>query len=187
VRPDQRAYVDELERLNRLAIERSVMTSVFMHLFTAGCKLPMSREVKITISVLVAVSVWFLSCAGDRAISTMPPSETVCWFVSDGATYDSQSVELEAVIRSDGLEHLMLFDNDCPAIGLPVEVSAVVAGQPEVKDLLRRVYVGAMRGEEAEVAGIFIGRVAYRPGDVPAVVLKLENVRDIRVLSTKDQ
>lgn len=128
--------------------------------------------------ILLAVTIGCSTTGPPRRVGApVPDGDTVCTVLSAGAAFRDESVMLKSIIKSDGLEYLMLVDAGCPWSGLPVQVAA--ERDPKVDELLRHVYGAAMRQEDTEIRADFIGYIDYRPGEVPSVVLKLKSVRNV--------
>lgn len=123
------------------------------------------------------------ACLGSTTPAVIPrPAvlhESLCWLLADPDAYNGRVVEVRAGIRSDGIEHVQLVDDECSGMALPVETSAPYSSDPRISEVITRAYQRAMRSSPQPISATFTGIVRHQPGSIPAVVFHLTSVTDV--------
>lgn len=119
------------------------------------------------------------STVADKSQQPRAMQETLCWILADPAAYHRKTVEVRAGIRSDGIDHVQLVDEECSNVALPVELQESSGRDTEVTTLLTRAYRRGIEGSRVPIMATFTGIVEHRPGDVPSVLIHLTRVADV--------
>jgi hypothetical protein len=122
-----------------------------------------------------------LICACGRAGSARPIETSICAITKNPKGFNGKTVLVRASVKTDGPEHMALYDESCSdAGGLVVDPSP--ADGADLQELRRELPVGDMVAPGRRVLGTFVAIFHWRPDSIGSRSVRLIRAFDVRTV-----
>jgi len=141
----------------------------------------MNFKARTIIAVICILSLIHSALAQTRVQAGHVVETTVCAISRTPDHFNGKIVRLAARLESDGMDWTVLTDKDCKYGGMAIDMSGKFSGSDDLANALSSKSPGTI---DKTITGVFIGRFEWRPNQVPARILHLKELHELKVMDT---
>lgn len=128
----------------------------------------------------IAILVLLLSCACAHQRDVAPVHTSICSVAATPQQYANRMIRTRASVLSDGIEHIVLFDERCPKAGVVPLFSATddASGGAAIS---AAIFTGRPGTTDKKITATFVGVFHRNKAGAPPLAIELSGISEIDV------
>ena len=111
----------------------------------------------------------------------------ICDLFTRPRAFQGKTVIIRGKVESDGIERTLLLDPRCPGKALTIKLPEKSDGNEAILQLDNEIFRGQPGTLDKQIYATFTGTFYWKPKQIPAWLLVVSSVSDIKVTPLKKQ